>query len=83
MGAVIEFFAESLELLIGGRRRRAQSTSARNADIAFRVITAAILVVLAIAVFAFWATIVSVAITVFWIAVVIGLGVGIFKFFAD
>jgi heme A synthase len=83
MSVVIEFFTESLELLLGGRRRRNQSSTARNADVALRIFLAAILIAIGVAIFVFWATIVTVAITVFWIAVLIGLGIGIFKFFAD
>ncbi|TLX16240.1 hypothetical protein [Rhizobium sp. MHM7A] len=83
MSAVIEFFVECLELLLGGRRRRHQSQIARNADIGFRLVGAAMLIALAVAIFVFWATIVSFAIIAFWIAVVLGLVIGVVKFFAD
>lgn len=83
MSAVIEFFVECLELIIGGGRRRHQSQVARNADIGFRLVGAAILIGLVVAIFMFWATIVSFAIIAFWIAVALGLVIGVVKFFAD
>jgi uncharacterized membrane protein len=83
MGAVIEFFVECLELIIGGGRRRHQSQGARNVDIGFRLFGAAIFIALVVAIFVFWATIVSVAIIAFWIAVALGLVIGVVKFLAD
>jgi hypothetical protein len=83
MGPVIEFSVECLELIIGGGRRRNQSQMSRNGDIAARLVGAAIFIAISVAIFVFWATIVSFAIVAFWIAVVIGLLIGIVKFFAD
>lgn len=83
MTFVFEFFAELLELFIGRSRRRNQSATTQNADIVVRLIGAAIVIALAVAIFIFWATIVSFAIIAFWIAVVLGLVIGVVKFFAD
>jgi hypothetical protein len=83
MGSVIEFFVECLEFIIGGGRRRHQSELARNVDIGFRFVGAAVFIALVVAIFVFWATIVSAAIVAFWIAVALGLVIGVVKFFAD
>ncbi len=83
IGSVIEFFVECLEMLIGGTRRRHQHSASRRVYSGFGIIAAAFFLALAAIIFFFWATIVSVALIAFWIAVAIGLVVGVVKFFAD
>lgn len=83
IGSVIEFFVECLEILIGGARRRTQHSASRRVYSAFSIVAAAFFIALAAIIFFFWATIVSVALIAFWIAVAVGLVVGVVKFFAD
>ena len=83
IGSIIEFFVETLEILLGGGRRRHHAPAARRSNSVGSVVAAGILFAVAAIIFFFWATIVSVAIIAFWIAVAVGLVIGVVKFFAD